>query len=109
MPSALYIISAIAIAGLITVLLRAVPFAILGKLRSSKFVRRLGAWMPVGIMLILAVVTTRNAIVSRPEIWWAAPVALAVTIVVHYATKRKTLWSVIAGTACYVILVGIFG
>lgn len=109
MSNAVYILVAILISGVITVLLRAVPFAILGKLRSSKFVRKLGAWMPVGIMLILAVVTTRNAIVSRPEIWWAAPVALAVTVIVHYATKRKTLWSVLTGTAAYVALVAFFG
>lgn len=102
-----YIILAVIISGIITVLLRAIPFAILARLRRSKFVKKLGEWMPVGIMLVLAVVTARNAIVSRPEIWWATFVSLAVTVTVHYVTKRKTLWSVLSGTACYVTLLAL--
>lgn len=89
-------------------LLRALPFAILKKLRGSKYVQKLGLWMPVGIMLILAVTTTRNAIVDRPEIWWAVPVSLAVTVAVHLLTKRNTALSVLAGTACYVLAVNFF-
>lgn len=107
MPSTAYIVAAIALAGLITVLLRALPFAVLSRLRKSKYVTKIGAWMPVGIMLILAVVTAHNAIVDRLELWWLVPIALAVTIGVHYLTKRKTLWSVFAGTATYVVLLNL--
>lgn len=107
MPSTWYIIAAIAISGVITIALRALPFAVLTRLRTSKFVTKIGIWMPVGIMLILAVVTARNAIVAYPERWWVTPVALAVTVAVHYLTKRKTLWSVFAGTACYVLLINL--
>lgn len=108
-PSVGYIIAAIAIAAIITVLLRALPFAALSKLRKSKFVKRIGRWMPVGIMLILAAVTIRGSIADRPELWWATPIALAVTIAVHYLTRRKTVWSVGAGTACFVVLVNVLG
>lgn len=104
-----YIIAAIAASGVVTVLLRALPFAVLANLRKSRFVKRLGSWMPVGIMLILAVVTLRGELVSRPETWWVTLVSLAVTIAVHYLTKRKMLWSVLAGTACYVTLLAVFG
>lgn len=109
MPSTIYIAAAIATAGLITLALRSLPFAFLKPLRKSKFVTKVGEWMPVGIMLILAAVTIRGSIVDRPGLWWATPVALVVTIGVHYLSKRKTLWSVGAGTACFVILVNVFG
>lgn len=100
-----YFLIAIAIAGLITFLLRALPFAVLKKLRKSIFVKKLGMWMPVGIMLILAVTSTRDVVVARSDIWWAVPVSLFVTIAVHLLTKRNTSLSVLFGTVCYVLLV----
>lgn len=109
MSTTVYIIIAIAISGIITLLLRALPFAVLAKLKKSKYVQKLGEWMPVGIMLILATVTLRNELVARPNTWWITLVSFAVTIGVHYATKRKMLWSVLLGTACYVTLLAFFG
>lgn len=106
-PTTLYLISAIAIGGIITVLLRALPFAVLKKLRKSNYVKKLGVWMPVGIMLILAVTTTHDAVVSRPEVWWAVPVALAATVAVHLLTKRNTTLSVLTGTIIYVAAVNL--
>lgn len=108
-PTALYLITAIAIGGIITILLRALPFAVLKKLRNSKYVKKLGVWMPVGIMLILAATTTSDALRSRPEIWWAVPASLAITIAVHLLTKRNTSLSVLAGTVCYVLAVNLLG
>lgn len=103
-----YIVAAVALAGLITVLLRALPFAVLSKLRASRYVKKLGEWMPVGIMLILAAVTLHGELTARPGTWWITLASLGVTIGVHYATRRKTMWSVLAGTACYVTLLAIF-
>lgn len=109
MTQTVYFIVAIAIAGAITVLLRALPFAILSKLRKATFVKKLGQWMPVGIMLILAAVTFFGELTARPATWWITVASLAVTIAVHYLTKRKTMWSVLVGTACYVTLLAFFG
>lgn len=103
-----YLISAIAVAGIITLALRALPFAVLAKLRRSKLVQTLGTWMPAGIILILAVYVLRGEILARGNDWWMAIVAVAVTIGVHYAFKRHVLLSVAAGTACYVLLVNFF-
>lgn len=103
----LYYLVAVAIAGAITVLLRALPFAILKKLRSSRFVKKLGLWMPVGIMLILAFSTAFSALTKYDGLWWAVPVALSVTIAVHYLTKRNTTLSVVAGTAVYVVIINL--
>ena len=109
MSTTVAIVVAIAVSGLITVLLRALPFAVLAKLRSSKYVKKLGAWMPVGIMLILAAVTFRDELLARPNTWWITLVSLGLTVAVHYATRRKTMWSVLAGTVCYVTLLNVLG
>ncbi|MCW2287362.1 branched-subunit amino acid transport protein AzlD [Leucobacter luti] len=106
-PELGYLIAAIATAGLITLALRALPFAILKPLRKSKFVQALGRWMPVGIMLILAVVVLRDEFVQRPDQSWAVIVAAAVTIAVHLLGKRRALLSIAAGTACYILLINL--
>lgn len=103
-----YLITAIALAGVITFALRALPFAMLKPLRRSKFVRSLGEWMPAGILLILAVVVLRDEIVARGSQWWMALVAIAVTVAVHLLGGRRTLLSIAAGTGCYVLLVNLF-
>ncbi|SJN08430.1 hypothetical membrane protein [Leucobacter sp. 7(1)] len=107
MPELGYLISAIVLAGLITLLLRALPFAILKPLRTSRFVQALGRWMPVGIMLILAVVVLRDELVKRPGQAWIVLAAAAVTIAVHLLGKRRALLSIAAGTACYVLLLNL--
>lgn len=108
MPSTGYLIAAILLAGGITLALRVIPFAILKPLRRSRFVTRMGLWMPAGILAILAVLTLQSVLVDRPGTWWAVPVSAAVTVVVHLATRRRTVLSVAAGTACYVALIALF-
>lgn len=103
-----YLVSAIAIGGLITLGLRALPFAVLAPLRRSKFVKRLGEWMPAGIILILAIVVLRGDIIARGAEWWIALVAAAVTVCVHLFAGRRVLLSVAAGTVTYVLLVNLF-
>lgn len=103
-----YLIAAIAIGGVITLGLRAIPFAMLKPLRRSKFVRTLGQWMPAGILLILAVVVLRDEFVARAGQWWIVLAAAAVTVGVHLFLGRRVLLSVAAGTACYVVLVNLF-
>lgn len=102
-----YLIAAIAVSGIITLGLRALPFAVLARLKRSKFVAKLGEWMPAGIILILAIVVLRGEIVARGNNWWIAAVAAAVTIVVHLCFKRRVLLSVAVGTATYVLLVNL--
>lgn len=108
MPSTSYLIAAILIAGGITFALRAIPFLILKPLRKSRFVQKMGLWMPAGILVILAVLTLQSALQDHPAHWWAVPIAAAVTVAVHLLLKRRTVLSVGAGTACYVALLACF-
>lgn len=105
MPELWYMIAAVAIGGIITVLLRAVPFAILKPLRKSRFVQALGRWMPAGLLVILAIVMLKDQIVARPEQFWMVAVAGVVTVLVHLFVGRRALLSIFAGTATYVLLV----
>ena len=102
-----YLIAAIAIGGIITFGLRALPFAMLKPLRKSKFVRSLGEWMPAGILLILAVVVLHDEIVARADQWWMVLTATAVTVAVHLFCGRRVLLSIAAGTATYIALVNL--
>lgn len=108
MPDLGYMIAAVLIAGVITLLLRALPFAILKPLRKSKLVKRLGQWMPMGILLILAVVVLQGEIQARPHQLWIVAAATAATVLVHLLAGRRALLSIFAGTGVYVLLLYIF-
>lgn len=107
MPELGYMLAAVAIAGIVTLLLRALPFAILKPLRGSKFVKRLGEWMPAGLLLILAVVMVTGEIVARPGKLWALAAAVTVTVLVHLFGGRRALLSIFSGTAVYVVLLNL--
>lgn len=108
MPDVPYLIAGVVIAALITVALRAVPFAVLKPLRKSKLVQALGRWMPAGILLILVVVLTRDQIRAHPGDIAALGISMVVTVVVHLVGRRRAYLSIAAGTACYVLLLNFF-
>jgi branched-subunit amino acid transport protein AzlD len=107
-PSTGYLITAIVLSGVITLALRAIPFSILKPLRKSRFVQKMGIWMPAGILVILAVITLQNVVRDHSSHWWAVPIAAALTVAVHLLFRRRTALSVGAGTACYVALLAVF-
>lgn len=102
-----YIVAVLAIVFVITLSLRAVPFAILKPLRESKIVRALSVWMPVGILVILAASTFRGAVSGGVSYLVPALIAAAVTVAVHLLAGRRTLLSVGAGTVTFVVLVNL--
>ncbi|MEV8313803.1 AzlD domain-containing protein [Streptomyces sp. NPDC059900] len=105
MPSTGYLLAVLAIVFTITLALRALPFAVLGRLRGSAAVRRLAVWMPVGILAILAATALYGTIAEDPGTTAYALMAVAVTAGVHLACGRRTILSVGIGTALYVVLV----
>lgn len=105
MPETGYLLAVLAVVFAITFALRAAPFAVLGRLRESRLVGSLAAWMPAGVLLILAASTLRGSAAGGHA--WQAAVAVAVTVVVHLAGGRRTLLSVGAGTGVFVLLVNL--
>ena len=105
MPSTAYLIAGVITAGLVTFALRALPFAVLKPLRKSRFVKKLGEWMPAGILVILAIVMLEDSLTAAPGRIIPVVIASAVTVLTHLLTKRRALVSIAAGTACFVLLV----
>lgn len=107
MPDTGYIVGVCATVFVITLSLRALPFAALKTLRDSTLVKVLALWMPAGILGILAVSTLRGTVQADPHASAVALLAVAVTAATHLLAGRRTLLSVGAGTAVYVVLVNV--
>ena len=95
----------VAVAGIVTVALRFLPFLIFGGDRKTPaFISYLGKVLPYAIMAMLVVFCLKNvSLVSTP---YGLPelISCALVVLLH-VWKRNTLLSIIGGTACYMILV----
>lgn len=85
----------------VTLLLRALPFAFLRALKGSPLIEFLGATMPVGVMTVLVVYTLADTSHLVP-----AFLAGAVTLALH-AWRRSAALSILSGTALYMVLVNL--
>ncbi|MFF3181574.1 branched-chain amino acid ABC transporter [Rhodococcus sp. 852002-51564_SCH6189132-a] len=98
-PSAGYVLGALAVMFVVTVALRAAPFLALSALKNSAFVDFLGRTMPAGVMVILVMYTLRDVGEST---WLPASVGLAGTIAVHL-WRRNAALSTVVGTGLYLV------
>ncbi|AOD21069.1 MULTISPECIES: branched-chain amino acid transporter permease [Rhodococcus] len=98
-PSAGYVLGALAVMFVVTVALRAAPFLALSALKNSAFVDFLGRTMPAGVMVILVMYTLRDVGEST---WLPATVGLAGTIAVHL-WRRNAALSTVVGTGLYLV------
>lgn len=104
-----YLLAVTLVAAVVTWALRALPFAILAPLRTSKLLPYLAERIPVGVMVILTVYTLRHVSVTDPESVVPAVLGGLVTSALHL-WKANMLLSIAGGTASYVLLVStIFG
>ncbi|MEW2490035.1 AzlD domain-containing protein [Streptomyces sp. NPDC048411] len=102
MPDAPYLITAVTVSAAVTWALRAVPFAALAPLRSSKTIEYLSTRMPAGVMVILLVYCLRDLPLTESRA--LAPLAaLTVTVGLHI-WRRNALLSILGGTAVHVLL-----
>lgn len=103
-----YAIIAIGIMAGVTFLLRTMPFLIFSKGETPGYIDFLGKVLPYAIMGMLVVyclkdISFANAPFGIPEV-----LAVAVVTVLHL-WKRNTLLSIVGGTACYMLLIRLFG
>lgn len=108
-PATWYIIAVLAIMFAVTFTLRALPFAILSKLRDSQFVNIMALWMPAGILGLLAIVLFYSTAAAADTVLWKLLLAVTVTISSHLTLGRRTLISIGLGTVTYVVLVNFVG
>ena len=102
-----YAWGAVAVIALITALIRYLPFMLFGgKRRVPRLIERLGGMLPYAIMGMLVVYCLKD--VSFASLGGFLPSLIASLVVgILYVWKRNTLISIIAGTACYMIMVQI--
>ncbi|MHB2251817.1 branched-chain amino acid transporter permease [Corynebacterium aurimucosum] len=91
--------------GVVTVVLRWLPFAFVKALKDSHFISMLGFTMPVGVMTVLVVYTLFGQI-QDTGILIAPLVGAAVTAVLHLWRRNSGL-SIFGGTAVYMLLVNV--
>ncbi|WP_052850264.1 branched-chain amino acid transporter permease [Streptomyces avicenniae] len=103
MPETGYLVAAVATAVAVTWALRALPFAVLARLRAGPLTVLLGAAMPVGAAVVLTVYTLRDFDPGVPEDAWPTAVALAVTVALHL-WRRNVPLSIVGGTAAHAAL-----
>lgn len=91
--------------GIVTVLLRWLPFGFVKVLKGSQFISMLGFTMPVGVMTVLVVYTLFGQIQDTGSL--IPPlVGAAVTAVLHLWRRNSGL-SIFGGTAVYMVLVNL--
>ncbi|MGN7780722.1 branched-chain amino acid transporter permease [Mycolicibacterium sp. 22603] len=106
MPDTAYIALLVGVAAALTWGLRALPFAALAPMRHSAVVRYLSLHMPLGVMVMLALYTVRDAPAStaHQQLWLI--IAIAVTVGLQL-WRRHALLSIFAGTTIYVALMSL--
>lgn len=95
---------AIAVMSAVTVLIRFAPFIFLSGRETPAFVSYLGRVLPCAVMGMLVVYCLRSVSFSAVSDFLPELISGAV-VVGSYVWKRNTLMSIIAGTACYMLLV----
>ena len=103
--SLLNTVGILAAVGIVTVMLRQLPFSALRLLKGSNLVGMLGMTMPVGVMTVLVVYTIAHQ-TAEPGGIWSSLIASAVTLAVHW-WRRSAALSIVAGTVCYMVIVNL--
>lgn len=102
-----YVIAMIAVMGGVTLLIRALPFLIWsGERKTPEYIVWLGNVLPYAIMAMLVVFCLKGTNFSSLEGWVPALIACLVTGGMQ-AWRRNSIYSIIAGTICYMILIRI--
>ena len=98
------IYAAIAVSALVTAALRFLPFLLFGDRPIPRWLDKLGRLLPYAVMGMLVVYCLKDVSFAALAGWLPALIASAVTVG-SYVWKKNTLASILAGTACYMILV----
>lgn len=99
----MYIALAIVCAGTVTVVLRALPFAVRRVIRNSHLLVDLNQWMPLGITVILVVYCLTAIDPHQIPLALAELAGIVATILAHW-WRRNIFISLTAGTGTCVIL-----
>lgn len=102
--SSSYVVMAIAAMGVVTFLIRALPFLAARWLRHSPLVRQAGVFLPPAIMALLLIHSVRDLASQSSSHILPTCVAVAVALALQ-AYKGQPLLSITAGTVLYMFWV----
>ena len=94
----------IAICGIVTFALRAIPFVVLGGREVPKAITYLGKVLPMSVMTILVVYCVKGVRFDSLANFVPTLVGLVVTALLHL-WKKNTFLSIVAGTVVYMLMV----
>lgn len=94
----------VAVVAAVTVLLRFLPFWVFGQRKTPPFILYLGKYLPYAIMGMLVVFCLKNIQLLQAPFGLPELLSCAVVAGLHILF-RKTLISIIGGTACYMLLI----
>lgn len=98
----------VAVAALVTLLIRALPFALFSRGNPPRVITYLGRVLPATVMAILVVYCLKGVSFGALSGFAPALIAVAATAALH-AWKRSTLLSIACGTAVYMLLIRVIG
>lgn len=100
-----HILAVLVIAGLITFLLRALPFLLFGHgERMSPHLLFIGRTLPVAVIAVLIVYCLRSVIFTSFSALWPQLVGIIITALLHL-WKGNNLLSIAGGTVVYMLLI----
>ncbi len=98
-----YALVLILVIALVTALLRFLPFLLLGNRKTPEFVDYLGKVLPFAVMAMLVVYCLKDINMGNAVLQL---VSVLVVVGMHL-WKKNTLFSIVAGTLCYMVLMRI--
>lgn len=105
MNNALYTFLMILVIALVTAALRFAPFFIFSSDRPvPKFITYLGRVLPYSIMAMLVVYCLKGISFVKAPFGLPELISVALVAILH-VWKRNTLFSIICGTICYMVLI----
>ena len=91
--------------GVVTVLLRWLPFGFVKALKGSQFISMLGCTMPVGVMTVLVVYTLFSQTQDTGSL--IAPLVGAAATAALHLWRRNSGLPIFGGTVVYMVLVNL--
>ena len=105
MSNALYALMMILVIALVTMALRFIPFFVFsGERPVPKYINYLGRVLPYSIMAMLVVYCLKSVSFVKAPFGLPELISVALVAILH-VWKRNTLFSIICGTLCYMVLI----
>ena len=105
MSSSWYALVMILVIAFVTIALRFLPFFIFsGNKPVPKFVNYLGKVLPYSIMAMLVVYCLKGISFAKAPFGLPELISVAAVAILH-VWRRNTLFSIICGTICYMVLI----